>query len=34
MKEKLTKVTTKPLGVKDLSLQDSKRDLSVGFNFV
>jgi hypothetical protein len=28
-KHKLTEVTTKPLRVKDLALQDSERDLSI-----
>jgi hypothetical protein len=29
LREKLIEVTTKPLGVKNLSLQDLERDLSV-----
>jgi hypothetical protein len=32
--EAVTEVTSKLLGVKDLALQDSERDLSVKFRFV
>jgi hypothetical protein len=34
MKKKWPEVTTKPLGVKDLALLDSKRDIFIRFSLV